>query len=115
MTETERIVDNETQKLNKRVKGALNTIAADDTTPDVAGGTHFITSANTGATAITDLDNPVVGKTYTLIGGSATNSSTIADSGNFKLSAAMTLGLDDTITLYCKADNTYLEIARSDS
>ena len=89
------------------------TIADGDTTPDISGGTIFITSANTGATEITDLDNPTVGQVVTLIGGSDTNSSTIADGGNFKLSAAMTLGLDDSITLFVKADNYYVEISRS--
>lgn len=88
-------------------------IAADDTTPDVSGGTSFITSANTVATAITDLVNPTVGATYTIYGGSDTNSSTIADAGNFDLTAAMTLGLGDWIKLYCRADNDYVEIERN--
>jgi len=90
-------------------------IVADDTTPDVRSGSIFITSANTGATAITDLDNPTVGETITIIGGSDTNPSTIADSGNFKLSGDMTLGLDDSITLFVKEDNYYIELSRSDN
>jgi len=94
---------------------SMITIAADDTTPDVSGGSVFITSANTGATAITDLDNPTVGETITIIGGSDTNPSTIADSGNFKLSGDMTLGLDDSITLFVKEDNYYIELSRSDN
>ena len=73
----------------------------------------FITSTNTGVTAITDLDNPTIGQTITLVGGSDTNASTIADADNFKLSAAMTLGLDDSITLFVKADNYYIELNRS--
>lgn len=88
------------------------TIAADDTTPDVSGGIQFTTSANSGATAITDLDSPSPGQVVTICGGSDTNSSTIADSGNFALSAAMTLSLDDCITLLVQADNDYVELSR---
>lgn len=88
------------------------TIVADDTTPDVSGASRFVTSANTGATAITDLDNPIVGQVVTICGGSNTNSSTIADSGNFNLSAGMTLSLDDCITLHVQADNDYVELSR---
>jgi len=90
-------------------------IAADDVTPDVSGGNLHTTSANTGATAITDLDSPGVGSIVCLVGGSATNSSTLADSGNFNLTAAMTLGLDDNICLLVQADNDYIEVSRSDN
>lgn len=90
------------------------TIAADDITPDISGGSVFITQANTGATAITDLDNPRVGQIVCLVGGSATNSSTIADSGNFKLSGAGWTGsLDETLILFVKEDNYYIELSRS--
>ncbi len=91
------------------------TIADGDTTPDVSDGYWFTTSSNTGATAITDLDNPTVGQQVCLIGGSATNSSTIGDSGNFALTAAMTLGVDDNICFYVQADNDYIEISRADN
>lgn len=89
------------------------TIAADDTTPDVSGGNIFVTSANTGATAITDLDNPQVGQIIYLIGGSATYSSTIADSGNFALSASWTATVDEVLVLFVQADNDYIELSRS--
>lgn len=88
------------------------TIAADDTTPDVRYSSNFVTSANTGATAITDLDNPTVGQVIIIMGGSDTSSSTIADSGNFNLSGAMTLNRDDMIALYVWADNDYIEMWR---
>ena len=94
----------------------LSTIAVDDTAPPVSAGTIFFTSANTVATAITDLDNNVgAGQVVTLCGGSDTNSSTIADAGNFNLSAAMTLSLDDCITLLVQADNDYIELSRVDN
>lgn len=87
-------------------------IAADDATPDVSVGTQFITSANTVATAITDLDNPVVGSTITILGGSDADSSTIADGGNFSLTAAMTLSLGSFITLFVRDDDDYVELSR---
>ena len=40
------------------VQPTATAIADGDATPDVSGGSVFITSSNTGATAITDLDNP---------------------------------------------------------
>lgn len=88
------------------------TIADGDATPDVAGCQILTTSANTGATAITDLDNPVVGSVLYLIGGSDTNSSTIADSGNFALSDAWTAAADDVLILFVQADNDYIELGR---
>ena len=89
------------------------TIADGDTTPDVKNANIFITSSNTGATEITDFDNPVVGQIITIIIGNATNPSTITDSGNFALSANWTPDLDDVITLFVKADNDYIELSRS--
>lgn len=62
------------------------------TTADAEDGTHFITSSNTNATALTNITNAVVGEVYTIEGGSDTNSTTIASSGNFLLSAAFTAG-----------------------
>ena len=89
------------------------TIADGDATPDVDSCVVLTTSANTGATEITDLDNPVVGGIYLLIGGSATNSSTITDGGNFALSANWTASVDETLTLFVQADNDYIEVSRS--
>ena len=101
------------------IVGALKleqcTIADGDDTPDVAGCHWLTTSSNTAPTAITDLDNPQVGAEYCIIIGNATNPSTLADSGNFALSAAWTPGLDDIICLYVQADNDYIEISRSDN
>lgn len=94
---------------------AIATIAADDTTPSVAGANYYTTSANTGATAITDLDDPIAGQIVIICGGSDTNSSTIADSGNFALEGAFTAALDDCITLLVQADNDYVEITRSNN
>ena len=100
---------------NNTIIHEVVTIAADDVTPDVSSGNVFITTANTGATAITDLDNPSVGQFITLIGGSATNASTIADSGNFNLTGSWTAGLDDVLVLFVQADNDYIEVFRADN
>jgi hypothetical protein len=91
----------------------VTTIAAGGTHPDVSGGDIFVTSANAGATAITDLDNPYVGQTVVLCGGSDTNSTTVANSGNFHLNGAITLGANVCVWLWVKADNDYIEIGRA--
>ena len=87
--------------------------AADDATPSVAGGNEFITDANAHATAITTLDDAVIGKTYTIHGAGSTYASTIANSGNFTLTAAMTLSNGTSITLICTAANKFAEISRA--
>lgn len=87
--------------------------AANATAPDVTGGDKFITVANSGATALTTLTNAVTGKVYTIYGGSSTNATTIANSGNFVLTAAMTLNAGTWITLQKSAvDSKFYEIAR---
>ena len=88
-------------------------IAADDTTPDVTGHTVFVTNANTQATAITTLDNAVTGVVYTIYGAGSTNASTIANSGNFVLTAAMTLSSGTYIKLQKSTSaNKFYEIER---
>lgn len=115
LNEELRLLREETKRLRPRRYDTF-TILPDDTTPDVSGGKNFfITSANTGATAITDLDNSVVGQVIYIIGGSNTNSSTVGDSGNFALSGAWTAGLDDVLILYVQADNDYIELGQVDN
>lgn len=92
----------------------LQTIVDGDVTPSVANGNVFVTSSNSGATAITQYDNARTGQFIIVIGGSNNNSSTMADSGNFRLSGAMTLGLDDTITLYYNGI-VWIELARTNN
>lgn len=85
---------------------------ADDATPSVAGGTEFQIGENTQATAITNLDNAVAGTTYILHGLGSTFASTIANSGNFTLTAAMTLSLGKSITLIALPNGKFAEISR---
>ena len=89
------------------------TSAADDTTPSVLNARILYLPANTGATAITQLDDGLPDQVITLIMTSSTNSATIADSGNFRLSAAWSPDVDDTLTLTTDDGATWREIARS--
>ena len=62
------------------------------TTADGSLATHFVTVANTGATAFTNITNAVKDTVYRIEGGSSDNATTIAQSGNFsRISAAITL------------------------
>ena len=88
-------------------------LTADDTTPDVSAGDTFITVENTVATAFTTLDNAVTEKVYTIYGGSSTNAVTMANSGNWVLTAAMTLTLAAWIKLEKAANGKFYEISRS--
>ena len=85
---------------------------ADETTPSVQGATVFVTNANTQATAITDLTDAVPGTVYTIHGAGADNASTIANAGNFVLSAAMTLKAGSFIKLVKAADGKFYEVER---
>jgi len=89
--------------------------AADDTTPSVLGVDELVTPVNTSATtAITQLDDAVPGQQVTIrIGSSSTNADSIADGGNFNLSAAWAPTADDTITLYTPNGTTWYERSRS--
>ena len=89
------------------------TFAADDATPSVANSRICFTQANSGATAITQLDDGVAGQEVIICGRSATNATTIADSGNFKLSAAITLTTDTNIHLVTHDGTTWNEVSRS--
>ena len=94
---------------------ATGTIADNDATPDVTGATTWTYNGTANSVVITDLDNPIVGKTYTIIGNSDTYTITINDGGNFNLSGNWTGGIDDVIMIYVQADNDYIEISRSNN
>ena len=99
----------------KRTSAASSILAfdADDATPSVAGGTEFQTNANSTATAITKFDDAVTDKIYTIYGAGTTNASTIANSGNFTLTAAMTLSDGKSIVLVALGDDKFAEISRT--
>ena len=90
------------------------TIDDGDVTPDVkgAGDVGVFQTANTGGTVITDFDNAFDGQIIILIIKDGNTS--IADAGNFKLSAAFAPNADDTITLaYSATDAVWYEVSRS--
>ena len=94
------------------VSDDIEAFDANDTTPSVEGGTEFVIGANTQATAITALDDSVAGTTYTIHGAGSTYASTIANSGNFVLTAAMTLSEGHSITVI-KVGTKFYEISRT--
>jgi len=92
-----------------------NTAAADDTTPSVLYTNVLLLGDNTGATAITQLDDAFAGQEVVLVVTGSSNTPTIADSGNFNLSAAWAPGTGDTLTLVSSDGSTWYEISRSDN
>jgi hypothetical protein len=91
-----------------------------NTTPDVAGCNILNIPLNTNPTAITDLTNPVLYATYTIVTTSATNPSSIADAGAiFLLTGAWAPNsVGDNITVMCTqvaGAHIFIEIARSDT
>ena len=90
-----------------------NTFAADDTTPSVVNSRICFTQANTGATAITQLDGGVAGQEVIICGRSNTNATTIADGGNFALTGAITLNQNTNIHLITHDGTTWNEVSRS--
>ncbi|MEG1586192.1 MAG: hypothetical protein RR346_04900 [Bacteroidales bacterium] len=67
----------------------------------------FVTSANTGATAITSIDNASPERVYRIVCGNMTNATTIAKAGNFaSITAAWTpKAVGDWIELYAELED----------
>ena len=116
----------ETIKLMKRADGKFIEIARgeaveeetfqfsdDATTPSVAGGTVFITGANTQATEITNLKDAQSGVVYTLYGAGSDNASKIKNGGNFVLESEMTLSDGKMIKLVKGAGGKFYEMSRA--
>jgi len=84
---------------------------ANEATPTVAGGEKFLTG---GTTTITDFDDGVTGKIIRIISEHAI---TITDGTNIFLNGSVNfvMAATDTLTLICKADNNWYELARSDN
>ena len=87
---------------------------ADDATPSVLSS--FQTSAwlTGGTTAITDLDDGVTSQIIVII---AEHTITITEGTNIYLSGSANFDMEstDTLTLICKADGLWYELARSDN
>lgn len=106
---------NDQVKFNGTQIESDGTIADNDATPDVSGANVWTYNGTATAIVVTDLDNPVVGAIYRIIGNSDTYTISINDGGNFNLSGNWVGGIDDVLTLYVQADNDYIEISRSDN
>ncbi|WP_074406636.1 hypothetical protein [Aquimarina megaterium] len=78
---------------------------------DALEGNNFVTSSNTAPTALTNISNAVEDEEYTITGGSDTNATTIASSGNFFLSAAITLN-DGVFITVVYSNGKFIEVAR---
>ena len=85
---------------------------ADEVTPSLKGATVFVTAENSKATAITDLLDATPGTLYTIHGAGEANASTIANGGNFVLTAPITLKAGTFIKLVKGEDNKFYEVAR---
>jgi hypothetical protein len=87
---------------------------ADEGTPSVIGAPADGVWLTGGTTTITDFDDGYTGQIIRII---AEHSITITDGTNIFLSGSVNFDMTatDTLTLICKADNKWYEIARSDS
>lgn len=87
---------------------------ADDATPSVAGISVLKFGDNTSPLAITNLDDGIEGQEVTLVVTGSANTPTIADSGNFNLSAAWAPGTGDTLKLVL-VGSTWIEVSSSNN
>ena len=92
------------------VQGLLK-FPADSTTPSLKGSEEFVTDANSQATAITNFKDATDGVVYTIHGNGSEHASTIANSGNFVLTAAMKLEAGKFIRLV-KSGAKFYEVER---
>jgi len=92
----------------------LQAITAADATPSVADVPMHGALLSAGTTTITDFDDGYEGQIFTFI---AETSLTITDGTNIFLSGSANWAMTatDTLTLICKADNTWVEISRGDN
>ena len=86
-------------------------LAEDATTADASLGTHFVTVANSGATAFTNFTNAIIDEIYTLEGGSSTDATTVANSGNFVLTGAFTASAGAYLKVKYNGSK-FIEVAR---
>lgn len=97
-----------------RITGASDALQfeANETTPSLLGAETFVTGDNTQATAITKFEDAAIDQVYTIYGNGDTNASTIANSGNFVLTEAMTLSTGKFIRLIKAEDGKFYEVER---
>ena len=86
--------------------------APDETTPSLLDGEVFVTGKNTKATTITNFTGAETGIVYTIYGSNAANTTSIPNSGNFVLTAGITLSEGKFIKLTKAADGKFYEVER---
>lgn len=101
--------DNNIVKINGTQIKSTGTITDNDATPDVSNAEIWTYNGTANSVTITDLDNPVVGAIYTIVGNSDTYTITINDSGNFNMTGTIVLGVDDNVKIYVQGDNDYIQ------
>lgn len=93
--------------------GKVYQLDPDDTTPDVSAGSGtYLIPANTGATAVSNLDNAVVNTLVTFKWLSDTNCSTFADGAVFMLASSFTPEKDATLTFRVIQAHKFAEVHR---
>lgn len=92
------------------VQGLLK-FPADSTEPSLEGSEEFVTDANSQATAITNFTGAADGTVYTIHGNGNANASTLANGGNFVLTAEMKLEAGRFIRLV-KSGAKFYEVER---
>lgn len=98
-----------------RITGAADALQFDpnEATPSLAGSDTFVIGDNTEATAITNFEDAVIDQMYTIYGNGTDNASTIANGGNFVLTAAITLSTGKFVRLVKSADGKFYEVERA--
>lgn len=97
----------------KGAKVAVFALDIDATIIDMLKGSRVLTQANTQATTITDISNPVVGSVLTIVGGSNTNSSQLlAVNAKFDLTADWVAAAGAELRLFIRGVDDYVELDR---
>ena len=97
------------QALSEYRVGSVIKTLDNNATPSVSRYNKWLTG---GTTTITDFDDGAEGQIIYVI---AEHTVTITDGTNIFLSAAFTMTATDTLTLICKADLKWYELARGDN
>ena len=103
-----------TELSRETIVSSLIAFAPDDATPSLTGSDKFVTDANANDTAITNFDNAIPSRIYTVYGAGDAHASTIDNAGNFALElGAMTLSAGTWIKLVLNTtDSKFHEISR---
>jgi hypothetical protein len=98
----------------KGAKVAMSVMVVDGVLIDMSKGSRVLTQANTQATIITDISNPVIGSTLIIVGGSNVDSSQLlAANAKFDLSGGDWAAADGAeLRLFIRGVDDYVELDR---